>query len=143
MLFGEVNHSIDAKGRYIVPAAFRESLGERFMITKGFDRSLYVYPMASWEKVVDNMSQLPSNDARARRFAHSLFSGAFEAEIDKQFRVLIPQILRSYSEIEKEIVSVGMSTRLEIWAKEKWEAYRDDSADSYEEDASFFPGVII
>jgi len=143
MLIGEVNHSIDAKGRYIVPAKFREHLGERFVITKGLDGCLFVYPMEAWEKVVDSMKQLPSNDVRARRFARSFFAGAFEAEIDKQFRVVIPPILREHAGIDKDIVTVGVSSRLEIWDKEKWADYDEESADTYEENASFYPGVII
>lgn len=143
MLIGEVDHSIDAKGRYIVPAKFREDLGERFVITKGLDKCLFVYPMEAWEKVVAAMQQLPSNDVRARRFARSFFSGAFEAEIDKQFRVVIPPLLREHASLDKDIVTVGVSSRLEIWDKDKWAAYGEDSIDSYEEDASFYPGIII
>lgn len=143
MLIGEVDHSIDAKGRYIVPSKFRENLGERFVITKGLDDCLFVYPMEAWEKVVEAMKQLPSNDVRARRFSRTFFSRAFEAEIDKQFRVVIPPLLREWAGIEKDIVTVGVSTRLEIWDKAKWEAYDEGSAETYEEDASFYPGVVI
>ena len=143
MLIEEVDHSIGAKGRYIVPSKFRDDLGARFVITKGLDDCLFVYPMEAWEKVVEAMKQLPSNDPRARRFSRLFFSRAFEAEIDKQFRVVIPPALREHAGIDKDIVSVGNSTRLEIWDKEKWLNYSEASMETYEEDASFYPGVIL
>ncbi len=143
MLIGEVDHSIDAKGRYIVPAKFRADLGSRFVITKGLDGCLFVYTMTAWDGVLEAMKQLPSNDPRARRFARFFLSRAFEAEIDKQFRVVLPPQLREHAQIEKDIVTVGVSTRLEIWDKARWEAYDAESGETYEEDAALYPGVVL
>ena len=94
MLIGEINHSIDAKGRYIIPAKFREELGEKFVLAKGLDSCIFVYPMKKWETVIESLEQLSATDPRARRFARSFTSRAFDVEIDKQFRVVLPPVLR-------------------------------------------------
>ena len=143
MLIGEIDHSVDAKGRYIVPAKFREELGEKFVLVKGLDSCIFVYPLAKWETVLESLSQLSATDPRARRFSRYFTSRAFDVEVDKQFRVVLPPVLREYAGIEKEIVTIGATNRLEIWDKERWLAYDLEAADTFEEDAAYFPDIRL
>ena len=143
MLIGEIDHSVDAKGRYIVPAKFREELGEKFVLVKGLDSCIFVYPLAKWETVLESLSQLSATDPRARRFSRSFTSRAFDVEADKQFRVVLPPVLREYAGIEKEIVTIGATNRLEIWDKERWLAYDLEAAYTFEEDAAYFPDIRL
>ncbi|WP_443110674.1 division/cell wall cluster transcriptional repressor MraZ [Caloramator sp. mosi_1] len=113
----------------IVPAKFREGLGGKFIITKGLDGCLYVYPIDEWKKLEDKLKELPLTNKDARAFVRFFFSGASEVEIDKQGRALIPQNLIEYANIEKEIVSIGVSNRIEIWSKEKWIEYNEQNID--------------
>ena len=123
MFFGEYEHSIDAKGRVIIPAKLRDALGEQFIITKGLDECLFVYPMDQWEAFQEKLQALPLNQPSARAFVRFFFSGATEAELGKQGRVMLPANLREYGSLEKDIVITGAGNRLEIWDKEKWETY--------------------
>lgn len=143
MLIGEVNHSIDAKGRYIIPARFREDLGEKFVLVKGLDDCIFVYPMAKWQTVIDSLEQLSATDPRARRFSRSFTARAFDVEIDKQFRVVLPPVLREFAGIEKDVITVGATTRLEIWDKNRWLDYCEEAADTFEEDAAYFPEIRL
>lgn len=129
MFIGEYNHALDSKNRMIVPAKFREGLGGKFIITKGLDGCLYVYPMEEWSKLEEKLKTLPLTNKDARAFVRFFFSGASEVEIDKQGRALIPQNLIEYANIEKEIVSIGVSNRIEIWSKDKWNEYNDLNID--------------
>ncbi|MCX7694115.1 MAG: division/cell wall cluster transcriptional repressor MraZ [Caloramator sp.] len=129
MFIGEYSHALDAKNRMIVPAKFREGLGGKFIITKGLDGCLYVYPIDEWKKLEDKLKQLPLTNKDARAFVRFFFSGASEVEIDKQGRALIPQNLIEYANIEKEIVSIGVSNRIEIWSKDKWIEYNEQNID--------------
>lgn len=143
MLIGEINHSIDAKGRYIIPSRFRESLGEKFILAKGLDECIFVYPLSKWQEVIASLEQLAATDPRARRFSRSFTSRAFDVEIDKQFRVVLPPPLREFAGIEKEIVTIGATTRLEIWDKARWQVYCEEAADTFEEDAAYFPEIRL
>ncbi|CDF57823.1 division/cell wall cluster transcriptional repressor MraZ [Thermobrachium celere] len=129
MFIGEYTHALDSKNRMIVPAKFREGLGGKFIITKGLDGCLYVYPLDEWKKLEDKLKELPLTNKDARAFVRFFFSGASEVEIDKQGRALIPQNLIEYAKIEKEIVSIGVSNRIEIWSKEKWIEYNEQNID--------------
>jgi len=129
---GEYQHTIDSKGRVSIPARFREELGELFVITKGLDNSLFVYPMEEWRRLEQKLKSLPFTRADARAFARFFFSGAVECELDKQGRVLLPQVLREHARINKDVVIIGVSTRIEIWAKEVWEEYSLQAAANYE-----------
>lgn len=125
MFIGEYQHAIDNKNRMIIPSKFREELGARFVITKGLDGCLYAYTMEEWKIMEDKLKKLPLTSKDARAFVRFFFSGANEVEPDKQGRVLIPQNLLEYAAIEKEIVSIGVSTRIEIWSKARWDEYND------------------
>lgn len=132
MFLGEHQHTIDAKGRLIIPSRFREGLGEKFVLTKGLDTCLFAYPMDEWKVLERKMRSLPMTRADARAFVRFFFSGAMECEIDKQGRVLISSNLRDYAQLEKEVVVIGVSSRVEIWARNRWEEYNTQSATSVE-----------
>ena len=117
MFIGEYSHSLDAKGRLIVPAKFREGLGEHFIVTKGIDRCLYIYPRSEWEVFEEKLRQLPLANADARRFTRFFLSGAVECDVDNQGRIIIPQSLRNYAGLIKEVVSAGVGSRIEVWSK--------------------------
>ena len=112
MFIGEYQHSLDSKNRIIVPSKLRDELGTKFVITKGLDGCLYAYPLDEWKKLEDKMKTLPLTNKDARAFVRFFFSGACEVEIDKQGRGLIPQNLKEYAAIEKEIVSIGVLQRV-------------------------------
>ena len=123
MLLGEYNHNLDVKGRVSIPAKFREDLGEAFIVTKGLDNCLFVYSKKEWETFETKLKTLPLTNPNARNFIRCYFSGATECELDKQGRINIPQNLRDYAGLSKEVYVIGVSTRVEIWDKEKWENY--------------------
>lgn len=133
MFLGEYQHTIDAKGRLIIPARLREGLGDRFVVTKGLDGCLFAYPPQEWSNLEQKMRSLPNTRADARAFVRFFFAGATECEIDKQGRVLIPGNLRDYASLDKEVVVIGVASRVEIWAQDRWEQYNADSASSVEE----------
>ncbi len=123
MLLGEYNHNIDDKGRVSVPAKFREDLGISFIVTKGLDNCLFAYSKEEWTKFEEKLKSLPLTNPNARNFIRFFFSGATECEIDKQGRINIPQSLREYAELGREVAIIGVSTRVEIWNREKWNNY--------------------
>lgn len=130
---GEYQHSVDAKGRLIVPAKFRDALGETFVVTRGLDNCLFGYPMNEWRKLEEKLKGLPMTKKDTRAFARFFFSGATEVEIDKQGRINIPTTLMQYAHLVKECVVLGVSNRIEIWAKDAWEVYFSESEQSFNE----------
>jgi len=133
MFMGEFQHSIDEKGRLTIPAKFRDGLGSSFVVTRGLDRCLFVYPMDEWQALTDKLKTLPFTKADARAFTRFFFSGATECEWDKQGRVNIPASLREHAQLTKECVVIGVSNRVEIWSKEQWDNYCAESGDSFSE----------
>ena len=123
MFYGEYQHSLDAKGRIIIPVKFREGLGEKFIVTKGLDECLFVYSSEEWHNIEQKLKTLPFTDKDVRAFVRFFFAGAAECEIDKQGRIVIPSNLREYGKFEKDLFIIGVSTRVEIWQKEKWLKY--------------------
>lgn len=119
MFMGTYDHSIDAKGRVIVPAKFREELGDSFVVTLGLDGCLFVYPQEDWEDFVKQLRELPGSK-EARKLQRYFMAGAASCELDKQGRTLIPATLREFAQMKKEVVLTGMADRIEIWSKEKW-----------------------
>ena len=130
---GEYQHSIDEKGRMIIPAKFRDELGPVFVMTRGLDQCLFLYPMSEWKAMEQKLKSLPLMKSDARAFTRFFFSGAVECELDKQGRVNIPANLRSHAKLEKDCVVIGVSTRVEIWSKEAWDAYSSQSEESFNE----------
>ncbi len=133
MFLGEYQHNIDPKGRLIIPSKFRELLGEQFVLTKGLDGCLFVYPMEGWHELEDKLKSLPLTQKDARAFARIFFSGASEGELDKQGRVLLPPNLRTYAHITKETMIIGVGTRFEIWDLDTWQQYNQESDKSFEQ----------
>ena len=133
MLIGEYEHSLDAKGRLIMPAKLRQDMGEKFIVTKGLDGCLFAFSQSEWLNFETKLKALPLSDRNARNFVRFFLSGATECEIDKQGRFLIASNLREYSNLEKEAVIIGVGTRIEIWNKEKWKTYNSDENISADE----------
>ena len=130
MFMGEYNHTIDAKGRLIVPAKFREILGDNFIVTKGLDGCLFVYPNDEWTRFEEKLKSLPLTNKNARQFTRFSLAGAAACEVDKQGRILLPQVLREFASLEKDVVLVGVASRIEIWSRERW----DESMNTYDGD---------
>src|SRR5690554_2604312 len=133
MFMGEYQHSIDAKGRLIIPAKFREELDEGAVITRGLDNCLFLFPSEEWSILEDKLKALPLTKNDARQFVRFLFSGATECEMDKQGRIILPANLREFAVIDKDAVVIGVSSRVEIWSKEKWESYVQVAEESFED----------
>lgn len=133
MFMGEYQHSLDEKGRIIIPAKFRDILGENFILNRGLDNCLYVYPHSEWKILEEKIKELPTANPETRAFVRLFFSGAVEAELDKQGRVVIPQHLREHAQIEKDVFIIGVSTKVEIWSKENWVNYSAQTKQSYED----------
>jgi MraZ protein len=137
MFYGEYHHSIDKKGRIIIPSQFREVMKthfiERLYVTRGLDRCLFIFPEDEWRKQEQNFKSMSFTKKDAREFTRLFFSGAYEASADVQGRVLLPQNLKQYAQIERDIVVIGVSSRMEIWARKNWEEFARTVKDSYEQ----------
>lgn len=130
MFIGEYHHSIDEKKRLIIPAKFREELGEKFIVTRGIENCLFVYSLKSWNEIVERLESLPFTKKDARQFVRFFLSGATEAELDKQGRINISSPLIDYANIEKECVVIGTGERLEIWSKKEWDDFFNSAKDN-------------
>ena len=128
MFMGEYHHTIDEKGRIIIPSKFREDLGEKFIITRGIENCLFVYSLSSWEKITNKLEALPFTKKDARQFVRFFLSGATTAEFDKQGRVNVTSPLVSYANLQKECVIIGTGDRLEIWSEENWNAFFESAS---------------
>ncbi|GMA61847.1 division/cell wall cluster transcriptional repressor MraZ [Alicyclobacillus fastidiosus] len=131
MFMGEFEHSLDAKGRLTVPVKFRDELGPQFVVTRGLDKCLFVYPMQEWQILESKLKALPMTRSDARSFVRFFFSGASECELDKQGRILLPQKLRDYAELDKDCTLLGVSNRVEIWDTNVWATYADEAESSF------------
>lgn len=118
MLIGEYQYTLDVKGRLFIPVKFREDLGESFVVTKGLDDCLFVYSEEQWNKLLEKINALPMSQRDIRRF---FLAGATQVDLDKQGRILLPQNLREHAKLERDVVIIGVSERVEIWDKERWE----------------------
>lgn len=121
MFMSEYNHTIDAKGRLIIPSKFREALGEEFVVSKGMDGCLFVYANDDWNAFEQKLTSLPITQKPARQFARFFLAGAAQVEVDKQGRILLPAALREFAGLDKDVVLVGVGSRIEIWDKEKYD----------------------
>ena len=127
MLIGEYEHTLDAKGRVSMPAKLRRDMGEAFVVTKGLDGCLFAFSLEEWSNFENKLKALPLSDRNARNFVRFFLAGATECEIDKQGRFLIPTNLRESANLQKEVVIIGVGTRIEIWDKEKWNSYNNEN----------------
>ena len=132
MFLGQHEHSIDKKGRIIMPSRFREDLGDPFIITFGLDKCLFVYPMEEWQKLATKVQALPFGKKDARAFSRTLASRALVSHFDPQGRVVLSRYLRDYAEIQKNVIIIGVFERIEVWDLEKWKAYAQETEKSYE-----------
>ena len=133
MLIGEYEHSLDVKGRLILPAKIREDMGDKFIVTKGLDGCLFGFSQNEWTNFEEKLKTLPLTNKNARDFVRFFLSGATECEIDKQGRFLIAGNLREYAILEKDAIIIGVGTRIEIWNREKWKSYNSDENISADE----------
>ncbi len=140
MLMGEFQHSIDAKGRLIVPAKLREQLGEKFIVTRGLDGCLFGYPLSEWNQLEAKLSEMPLAKKDARTFVRFFYSAATECEIDKQGRINIPTTLREHAKLTKACVIIGVANRIEIWDEEKWHAFSEEAEENFDEIAETMIG---
>ncbi len=130
MLMGEFHHTIDDKGRLILPAKFRDDLGDSFVVTRGLETCLFVYPKQEWEKITKRLNTLPFTKKNARSFSRFLLSGATVAEFDRQGRINITSPLISHADLKKECVIIGVGDRLEIWSSERWNNFYETNKDN-------------
>lgn len=133
MFMGEFAHNIDRKGRLIMPARFREELGERVIVNRGLDGCLNVYTVDQWETVYQKIAALPSTNRNARMYQRMFLAKASEVDLDSQGRILIPAGLIKCAGLEKECLIIGVANHIEIWAREKWEALEEEQSDSFED----------
>lgn len=121
MFMGEYSHSIDAKGRLSVPSKFRDVLGDSFVVTKGLDGCLFVFDEEEWKSFEEKLRALPITHRDTRKFTRFFLAGANTVEVDKQGRILLPSVLREFAGLEKDVVLLGVGSRIEIWSKQAWE----------------------
>lgn len=133
MLMGEFERSIDAKGRLIIPAKFRDQLGASFVLTRGMDGCLFGYPIAEWDKLQTKLATLPLAKKDARTFTRFLFSAATECDIDKQGRINIPKPLFKHAGLQKDCVLIGVNTRIEVWDAERWEQFAETAEENFDD----------
>lgn len=137
MFYGEYEHALDNKDRVIIPAKFREIFkehyAERFYLTRGLDRCLFVFTEETWKAQEKKFRDLPFTKNESRKFNRLYFSGACDVVCDKQGRILIPTYLKSYAEIKQDVIIIGVSDRIEIWSKEKWKEFFDSNKGSFED----------
>ena len=124
MFIGEYHHLIDEKNRLAVPAKFRARLDTGAVVTRGLDGSLVVYPRVDWEKLAEKLSQLPINQSNTRAFTRHMLAGAMDVSLDSQGRIVLPDYLKQYAGIKKNVVIAGLYNRLEIWDEKAWDAYK-------------------
>ncbi len=136
MFMGEYSHTIDAKGRLIIPARFREELGDRFVVSKGFDGCLQANDLGTWEKIQEKLKELPQFNKNTREIKRFFNGGAVIAEVDKQGRILIPAELREHAGLKKNVSLIGTGSNVEIWDSERWNESAPDNIDEIAESLS-------
>lgn len=130
---GEFSHTVDTKGRLIIPAKFREQLGTQFVITRGMDGCLFGYPLTEWQILEDKLKELPLTKKDARSFVRFFYSAATECEFDKQGRINLPAALRTHAGLDKKCVVVGVSERIEIWSEDRWNSFATEAEDNFDD----------
>lgn len=127
MFIGEYNHSIDDKQRLAIPVKFREDLAKGAVVTRGLDSSLFLFPREEWDKLAEKLASLPLGKSDSRAFARLMLAGAMDVKLDKQGRVVIPEYLRKFAGLGKNVVVAGLYNRLEIWDEKAWTKYKDST----------------
>jgi len=131
VFLGEYQHSVDSKGRLVLPSRFRDRLERGLVVTKGQERCLYVFPIDKWDQEVEQVNNLPRTDRRSRNYARSFFGSASDQQLDGQGRIQIPQPLREYASLAKDVVVIGVADRVEIWNVESWESVSDEADEQF------------
>ena len=126
-MIGEYTHTIDAKKRLAIPSKLRKELGAKAVITRGLDNCLFIYPFKEWQKLVDKLSNLPIGQRDTRGFGRLMLAGASEADLDSLGRVLIPDYLKKYAQLKRNVVIAGVYNRLEIWDEARWNTFKRQS----------------
>lgn len=142
MFIGQFRHTVDDKGRMAVPVKFRASLAEGAVVTRGLDRSLFLYPKTDWENIAAKLAALPLGQSDTRAFARLMLAGAMDVEIDKSGRVMIPEYLRTYAGLSKDVVVTGLYDRLEIWDETSWNEYATKTEGASNDIAERLGGLI-
>ena len=142
MFIGEYYHNLDAKGRIIIPAKFRDELNGTFILTRGLDGCLTIYSTEKWEKIFEEINKLPETKKATRQYLRMLTANACECTLDNQGRILIPANLSGSVNITKECVVVGANSHVEIWDKATWNAYMDDASENFEDIAESLSDLI-
>jgi MraZ protein len=124
MFIGEYSATIDDKGRTSIPAKFRARLKSKVVVTRGLDRSLFLYPLDEWKKLAEKLASLPISTANTRAFSRLMLAGAMDCDIDKQGRIIVPPYLKEFAGIEKRLVFAGLYNRLEVWSEDAWTTYK-------------------
>jgi len=127
MFIGEFQHNLDDKGRIAIPSKFRLPLKKGAVVTRGLDNCLFLYTKTEWEKLASKLAALPISQANSRAFARLMLAGAMDVEVDKQGRVVLPEYLRAFAELKKDVVVAGLYSRVEIWDKTKWNTYKSQT----------------
>jgi len=143
MFIGEYFHTIDTKKRLALPAKFRKELGKKVIVTRGFENCLVVYQQSEWKLVMEELRRLPSGRAESRKFNRAILGGATEINLDKLGRILIPDYLKKYAGLKKNITICGLSNKLEIWDDQKWEVYRKKAEQDIDKVAENLPDLGI
>ncbi|OGZ00267.1 MAG: cell division/cell wall cluster transcriptional repressor MraZ [Candidatus Liptonbacteria bacterium RIFCSPLOWO2_01_FULL_52_25] len=133
MLLGEHRHNLDAKGRVAIPAKFKDVLAAGAIVTRGLDNCLFIFASKEWEALAAKLTALPLAQANSRAFVRLMLAGAVDASLDNQGRILIPDYLRRYAELKKQVVIAGLMNRVEVWDQEKWEAYKKKTESASDE----------
>ena len=133
MFMGEYHHNLDTKGRLIIPAKFRNQMGDKIIFTRGMEGCIFGYPQAEWQKIEAKLAKLPLTQRSARKFTRLFYSGAMETEFDKQGRVNLTATLKEHADLIKECVIVGVSNRIEIWSEDRWQKFADEADDNYDD----------
>lgn len=130
MFIGEFHHSIDEKGRLAIPVKFRSAFKTGAVVTRGLDKSLFLYTNQEWKKLAEKLANLPISQSKSRAFARLMLAGAMDVSLDKQGRIVLPDYLRSYCSLNKKAVVAGLYNRVEIWSEEEWERYKQQTENS-------------
>lgn len=124
MFIGEFSGTIDDKGRISIPAKFRSQLKGRLVVTRGLDNSLFLYTIDEWKKLAEKLASLPISTANTRAFSRLMLAGAWDSDIDKQGRIVLPSYLKAFAKIDKKLIFAGLYNRIEIWSSEAWDKYK-------------------
>jgi MraZ protein len=124
MFIGEYKHTIDDKGRLAIPVKFRGDLAKGAVVTRGLDSTLFLFPLEEWDKLASKLSSLPLGQSNSRAFSRLMLAGAMDVSLDKQGRLVLPEYLRDYASLKKQVVVAGLFNRLEIWDEEIWQKYK-------------------